>query len=64
MSKRRFKRKSARGWLIAHQFKSMFDEKPNSLRARQIAPELFHKKSFRTINLTKGVKAVIGCRKR
>ena len=52
---------SAKAWLKKHGFTShKVDENENSFRFRQIDPGKFKKDSFRTIELKKGVKAVIG----
>lgn len=40
------------------------DEKENTFRIRQSAPGNFKKDSFKTIDLTEGIKAVIACPKK
>lgn len=66
MSKDRFTTpKDAKAWANKEGFvSSKVDEKENTYRLRQHAPGLFGPKTFRTIELTDGVKAVIGKRKR
>jgi len=60
-SKPKFTRKSAKKWAKDHEFKNnKVDETSTSFRLRQKAPGLFIEGSFRTIELTSGVKAVIG----
>jgi hypothetical protein len=54
----------AKEWLKFHGFKRGLDVKPNTFRARQQEPSKFLKRSFRTITLSPGVKAVIGCPKK
>jgi len=63
-------RDSVRKWIKAHGFHIMrqkekvtkpgIDETAGSFRVRQRAPSDFVRGSFRTINITDGVKAVIG----
>lgn len=51
----------AKKWAASHGFKSgKVDVKPDTIRLRQKDPEAMKKKSFRTITLRPGVKAVIG----
>jgi len=65
MDKGRFKYPSqAKVWLKDHKFRRTLDEKPNTFRARQLDPSAFKSRSFRTITLTKGIKAVVGCPKK
>lgn len=65
MSKERFKdSKSAKNWAKDHGFKSnKVDETEDSFRLRQFEPNVCKNGSFRTFELTNGVKAV-GCRKK
>lgn len=52
----------AKHWAEKHDFMyGIVDEKPNSIRIRQRDPSYFVEDSFRTIDITDGVKAVIGC---
>ncbi len=65
LDKTRFKTPGqAKKWLKEHSFYRTLDKKPNTFRARQFEPSEFNKRSFRTITLTKGIKAVIGCPKK
>jgi len=65
LSKSQFKKTTARTWVRDRGFKfAKLDEKTNTYRFRQLDPKRFQKKSFRTIAITKGVKAVIGRKKR
>lgn len=51
----------ARAWAKDHDFTAAkVDIQKNTVRIRQLAPSSFQKDSFRTIELRKGVKAVIG----
>ncbi len=51
----------ARAWAKDHDFTAAkVDVQKNTVRIRQLAPSSFQKDSFRTIELRKGVKAVIG----
>lgn len=61
-SKEKFKTsEAAQQWAKRHNFRSdKVDGTEDSWRLRQRDPELFDDKSFRTIELTDGVKAVIG----
>lgn len=56
-------RESARAWVVEHGFKATkVDEGKTVTRFRQIEPDHFEPKSFRTIPLgASGVQAVIGC---
>ena len=56
-------RDSVRAWIIEHGFKATkVDEGKSVTRFRQIDPDHFEPKSFRTIPLgASGVQAVIGC---
>jgi ADP-ribose pyrophosphatase YjhB (NUDIX family) len=61
-SKDKFNTKSAKSWAEKHKFKfGKVDETTNNLRIRQHSPTNFLKTSFRTIGITNGIKAVIGC---
>lgn len=63
LSKDRFKsEEDAKGWAHSQGFKfGSVDSKPNTWRLRQEEPSEFKKDSFRTITMTTGVKATIGC---
>ena len=60
--KEKFKKSDdAKSWLKEHDYKSGgMDETDESFRFRQIEPDQFDPKSFRIIELTEGIKAVIG----
>ena len=59
-SKDNFTEKSAKDWAKNHDFKYGYvDEKENTYRIRQQEPSDFE--NMRTIEMTDGVKAVIGC---
>ncbi len=62
LSKEKFKtRADAKKWVDDHDFRSdKIDETENSYRFRQKEPSDFIEGSFRTIEITDGVKAVIG----
>jgi len=62
LSKGRFQSaESARGWVSEHDFMSdKMDETEDSFRFRQREPGDFQDGSFRTIDITDGVKAVVG----
>jgi hypothetical protein len=63
LSKKRFPTKSkAKSWLKNQkQFKfSKLDETRNNFLFRQLEPKVFKRNTFKTITLTKGVKARIG----
>lgn len=61
-SKDNFTEKSAKNWAEKNSFKyGKVDTKENTLRLRQHNPFEYKRDSFRTIELTDGVKAVIGC---
>jgi hypothetical protein len=63
--KDKFDKKSAKEWAKKHDFKYGFvDEKEETLRIRQQNPSSFRKDTFRTIDITKGVQAVIACPKK
>lgn len=52
-------------WLNKNNFKgTIADDKSTTVRFRQASPDKFKEDTFRTIELTKGVKAVIGCPKK
>lgn len=61
--KRSFSHTEAVQWAQDHDFNAAVDEKENTWRMRQLPPSGFKDNSFRTINITKGIKAVIGCPK-
>ena len=62
-SKDKFSEKSAKDWAKKHDFIYGYtDEKENTFRIRQQEPSDFT--NMRTIEMTKGVKAVIGCPKK
>jgi hypothetical protein len=59
-----FSEKSAKSWAKKHDFKYGFvDDKTKTFRIRQQEPDYFKDDSFRTIKITNGIKAVIGCPK-
>lgn len=62
LSKERFKNVvAARKWVTDNDFRAdKVDETEESFRFRQRPPAVFREGSFRTITLTRGVKAVIG----
>jgi 8-oxo-dGTP diphosphatase len=61
-SKDDFTEKSAKSWAEHNNFKfGKVDIKENTIRLRQHNPFEYKRDSFRTIELTDGVKAVIGC---
>lgn len=66
--KDKFNTGTAARWLKRNGFavhdRKKADIKENTIRFRQSPPGLFDKGLFRTINLTTGVNAVIGCRKK
>lgn len=55
-----------RNWVVDHRFvlikykKKQIHELSMTFRARQRDPSLFDKNTFKTINVRKGIKAVIG----
>ena len=61
-------KKKVKKWVESHDFKLQKNKKdpikkykkPNTYRVRQRSPSRFIKKSFRTIKITNGIKAVIG----
>ena len=62
-SKDEFSEKSAKDWAKKHDFIYEYvDKKENTFRIRQQEPSDFN--NMRTIEMTKGVKAVIGCPKK
>jgi hypothetical protein len=62
LDNRFFDRRDALGWVRRHGFQAhKIDETSESFRFRQIEPSHFGPKSFRTIILRPGVKAVVGC---
>lgn len=61
-NKDKFSESKAKDWAKEHDFKyGKVDEKENTFRLRQMNPSNLKKDSFRTIELTSGVEAVIGC---
>lgn len=64
-SKEKFKSEAdARSWIKAHGFKTdKVDETEESYRYRQVDPSMMEEGSFRTIEMTDGVKAVVGHKK-
>lgn len=57
-----FDRQRAVRWATQHDFRATkVDEKEHSYRLRQVDPGAFRPGMFRTISLTDGVAAVIGC---
>lgn len=59
--KDKFTEGRAKNWLKEHGFKiPSVDETEESLRFRQEDPDSFQERSFRTIALTNGIKAIIG----
>jgi len=60
-SKDNFTLKKAKAWLKKHGYKTDVDEKENTYRFRQVEPCEFNEESFRTIEFTDGIKAVVGC---
>lgn len=64
-SKEFFNKTKAVKWLDKNNFKgTIADDKSTTVRFRQASPDKFKEDTFRTIELTKGVKAVIGCPKK
>lgn len=59
--KKEFTEAQAKAWAEKHGFKSDVDEKENTYRLRQVNPDEFT--DFRTIDIKKGIKAVVGCPK-
>lgn len=58
--KSRWSRSEARAWLREHGYHGLaVDEKPNTLRYRQVDPKRCG--MFRTITFGKGIKAVVCC---
>lgn len=62
--KTKFSKGKAKKWARQHEYKDRVDETDNYYRMRQIKPERFKGESFRTIEFTEGIKAVVGCPKR
>jgi len=61
-SKEFYNKTRAVKWLDKNNFKgTIADDKSTTVRFRQASPDKFKEDTFRTIELTKGVKAVIGC---
>jgi len=64
-SKEFFNKTKAVKWLDKNNYKgTIADDKSTTVRFRQVSPDKFEDDSFRTIELTKGIKAVIGCPKK
>jgi len=61
-SKEHWNKTQAREWLKQHRKVVGFIDEDGYLHARQIEPDLFNRRSLRTIdiNLAKGIKAVVG----
>jgi hypothetical protein len=60
-----FEEKEAVAWARKHKFSAAkVDETDSSFRIRQHQPSKYKSGSFRTITLTSGVKAVVGCPRR
>jgi len=63
--KEKFSKAEAKAWAKDHDFKAdKVDETGDSYRLRQADPGEFEDDSFRTVELTSGVKAVVGKRKK
>jgi HK97 family phage prohead protease len=63
-SKEKFTKEQAQKWCKDHNFESEgVDETTDSYRIRQEDPSLFDPNSFKTIDITEGVKAVVGKKK-
>lgn len=60
-SKDNFTQDQAKDWAWEHDFNAGIDEKENTYRMRQQHPSKFKDGTFRTIDITDGIKAVIGC---
>ncbi|MFA5053600.1 MAG: hypothetical protein WC565_06065 [Parcubacteria group bacterium] len=60
--KRHWNRTKAKAWLKRHRKVAGFIDENGYLHARQIDPDLFDRRSFRTIDLdlARGIKAVVG----
>jgi hypothetical protein len=59
--KQKFTVETAKNWALDHDFRAeKVDETEGTLRLRQMDPNDFLEDSFRTIELTDGVKAVVG----
>jgi len=57
-----FTESAAKGWAKSHDFRyGKVDETDNYFRLRQNDPVEYENDSFRTIDITTGIKAVIGC---
>ncbi len=63
LEKPTFSLENAKDWVYKHNFKNAtkVDEKPDTYRFRQIPTGHFTKGSFRTIEITDGVKAIVAC---
>ena len=64
ISKDEYSLDQAKSWLEAHDYQTGVDEKQDSFRFRQREPKDFNPQSFRTVEITKGIKFVIGRLKR
>lgn len=64
-SKEKFTENSAKEWAENHNYKFGYaDEKEETFRIRQKNPKYFDSDSFRTIDITDGIQAVIACPKK
>jgi type I restriction-modification system DNA methylase subunit len=64
-SKEKFTENSAKEWAENHNYKFGYaDEKEETFRIRQKNPKYFDNDSFRTIDITDGIQAVIACPKK
>lgn len=64
-SKENFTENSAKEWAENHNYKFGYaDEKEETFRIRQKNPKFFDSDSFRTIDITNGIQAVIACPKK
>lgn len=62
--KKKFTVKQAKKWAKDRNFQfGKVDEKPDTIRLRQFDPKKCQKGTFRTIDITNGVKAVICVKK-
>ena len=61
-SKQHWTKAKAKAWLKQHRKVVGFIDENGHLHARQIDPDLFDRRSFRTIDLdlARGIKAVVG----
>ena len=64
-SKENYNETSAKKWAENHNYKFGYaDEKEETFRIRQKNPKFFDSDSFRTIDITAGIQAVIACPKK